>query len=234
MNPLGRRIPTDWQHVTKYPMRHLATAPATVEKVLKDAAGWWDFYDQGSEGSCVGFGASRMMSILNRRRYAARWLYGEAQLVDEWSDTPPSEGTSVRAGMDVLRLRGHSRVYRSRTGSPLLSEGIQENRWAATVDEIRFSISQGVPVTLGVNWYRNFDGPVWRPGNEWWIGQGSLGAVRGGHALCCFGASDKRQAVALANSWGRDYPRKAWLPYSVLLRLLNEDGEATLVTDRLP
>ena len=26
--------------------------------------GWWDFYDQGTEGACVGFGCSRMMSLL--------------------------------------------------------------------------------------------------------------------------------------------------------------------------
>lgn len=245
MNPLGRRTPTDWDHVSRYPVRHLAAAPTVVNKVLKDSASWWDFYDQGAEGSCVGFGSSRMMSILNRQRYAARWLYGEAQLVDEWTDTPPAEGTSVRAAMDVLRAKGHSRVWRGNARPPALSEGIAENRWATTVDEIRFSISQDVPVTLGINWYSNFDAPARQParldlgGNvaasgDWWIGRGVLGSVRGGHAICCVAASDRRQAVALANSWGRSYPRKVWLPYATLGRLLHEDGEATLVTDRLP
>src|SRR5262249_26468429 len=33
---------------------------------VTDGAPWWDFYDQGSEGACVGFSASRMMTLLNR------------------------------------------------------------------------------------------------------------------------------------------------------------------------
>jgi hypothetical protein len=33
------------------------------------------------------------------------------------------------------------------------------------------------------------------------------------------------------NSWGRAYPL-VWLPYAAMERLLKEDGEATLVTDR--
>ena len=51
---------------------------------LTDATGWRAYYDQGHEGACVGFAASRAMSLLNRKRYDARWLYHEAQRVDEW------------------------------------------------------------------------------------------------------------------------------------------------------
>ena len=37
----------------------------------RDPISWWNFYDQGHEGACVGFGCSRMMSLFNRRRYDA-------------------------------------------------------------------------------------------------------------------------------------------------------------------
>jgi hypothetical protein len=74
---------------------------------VTDPISWWEFYDQGTEGACVGFSCSRMMSLLNRARYAGRWLYREAQIVDEWAETPPEEGTERApegvCGSDVSR-----------------------------------------------------------------------------------------------------------------------------------
>lgn len=74
-----------------------------------DPASWWEFYDQGAEGACVGFGMSRMMSHLNRKRYFARWLWDWAKATDEWPETNPGDddGTSLHAAADILRLRGH-------------------------------------------------------------------------------------------------------------------------------
>ena len=80
-----------------------------VDRLLQDSQSWWDFYDQGREGACVGFGCSRMMSLLNRKRYDARWLWDWAKSTDEWAETNPGDdqGTSVRAACDILRARGH-------------------------------------------------------------------------------------------------------------------------------
>jgi len=115
---------------------------------LSDRLQWWDFYDQGSEGACVGFGSSRMMTLLNRTRYNARWLWDEAKLIDEWPDTNPGddEGTSVHAAADVLNQKGHVPWASSMTNldyvardqlTPNPSAGISAFRWAASVDEIR-------------------------------------------------------------------------------------------------
>ena len=73
-----------------------------VVRLLQDSQSWWDFYDQGREGACVGFGCSRMMSLLNRKRYDARWLWDWAKSTDEWPETNPGDdqGTSVRAACD--------------------------------------------------------------------------------------------------------------------------------------
>ena len=71
-----------------------------------DPDAWWDFYNQGSEGACVGFGISRLASQLNRKLYDGFWLYHEAQKIDEWPGED-YDGTSVRAGLDILRKRGH-------------------------------------------------------------------------------------------------------------------------------
>lgn len=232
---LGRRIPQDWGHVEKYPLRKISSQPAsfTVEDALPLEYRYRPFYDQGREGACVGFASSWMMSILNRTKYDARWLWNEAKAIDPWPDTNPGDdnGTSVSAAMDILRAKGHRRSFRGVSEPESLAAGISENRWATNVDEVRWCIHQGVPVTLGVTWYTNFDRPVQEGYREYWIGKGDLGQVRGGHAICCYGASDRRQAVKLVNSWGKRYPL-VWLPYTTLQTLLDDYGEATMVVDR--
>lgn len=233
LRPLGRREPQDFDHVEQYPFTALRpSAPERVEETI--ALPWWHWdWDQGWEGACVGFGTSMMMSLLNSgRRYDPRWLWSEAKEVDEWPDTNPGDdnGTSVRAACDVLRDEGHVRVYRGKAYDPAVAEGISTNRWAQSVDEIRAAIAEGIPVTLGIDWYTNFDRPE-KIGTSYWIGHGNLGTIRGGHAVCAYGASDAKQAVKIKNSWGRDFPL-AWLPYDVLGDLLLDGGEACLVTDR--
>jgi len=228
---LGRRVPPDFDHLDRYPLRALAMADRPVgvpmpvginwyaefDRPMKgsdgrwrvaqsgkltrirgghcvcllpagvaDAGSWWKFYDQGSEGACVGFGCSRAMSLLNRRRYDAFWLYRQAQLVDEWADTPPAEGTSVRAGLDVLRTAGHRRVRGLRVWEPVIDEGIAANRWALDMTEVLASLDR-----------LNEDEIPW------------------------------------LNSWGRaGYPHVVYVPVAVHARLLREDGEYGLVTDR--
>jgi len=231
--PLGRRAPTDWTHVERHPFAAPAP-PAKVERTLAMPRWAHGFYDQGAEGACVGFGSSQMMSILNHHRYDARWLWNHAKMIDEWPDTNPGDdnGTSVRAAMDVLRTQGHVRILHGRDQPVSPLEGIASNSWATSVDDVRAAISRGVPVAIGVNWYTAFDDPaLW--GGDWYVARvGSLGSIRGGHCVCVLGASDRRQAVAFTNSWGAAYPRKVFLPYPILARLLHEDGEASVVVDR--
>jgi hypothetical protein len=227
--PLGRRVPTDWAHVEKYPLQALrGDVPRRVPVVLginwysnfdnpvRDKNGvWWIgkgdlgrvrgghaicarplgvidppawqvFYDQGVEGACVGFSESRCMSLLNRVRFDAPWLYNAAQLGDEYDDTPPEEGTSVRAGMNVLLKQGHRRVTRAGSQPVDIVYGITAFRWARSWDEVRRAL--GIPsVALG---------------------------------------------VPLLNSWGLSYPHSVRLTDEAGARLLHEDGEAAVVTDR--
>lgn len=165
--------------------------------------GAWRFYDQGSEGACVGFGTSQMMSILNEKFYFARWLWDRAKEIDYWDDTNPGDdsGTSVKAALDVLRIQGHigwSDTYDSMNTdgqasdwvaraklAPVSSEGISANRWITSMDD----------------------------------------------CMRVLGYSDK-DYVDVMNSWGRDYPRLVRMPLTALTRLWKEDGEFGVVTDR--
>lgn len=250
--PLGRRPPRDRVHETRFPLR-LASV-TTVEKVHPLPYWHWS-HDQGYEGSCVGHAAAMERAVVNTmqnrllrlptpwtRRYDPIDIWNEAKKRDEWPETNPGdgEGTSVRAAYDMLRTDGPwrvrgmslvngvptpSRPYRGR----LLADGIVANRWATSIEEMRSALKVG-PVVIGVNWHVAFDEPE-QVGTEWWIGRGFLGGSRGGHAVCVYGASDRRQAFRIKNSWGREYPL-VWLPYTAMEALLAEGGEACMVTDR--
>jgi hypothetical protein len=233
---LGRREPTDWTHVEKYPLSAAPAAPVAVPVVLginwysdfdrpvKDSAGqwwvgrstanlgskrgghaictephrgrdlpsWWKRYNQNvwttalDRGSCTGYSAARMLSLLNRHSYDPLWIYHEAQAIDEYADTPPQPGSSVRAAMDVLRVKGACRTTAKATLPPALEEGIAENRWATSAGEVL----------------------------------DALGTPHLGY-------------VTLLQSWGDTlYPHRVRLPAETLDRLLAEGGEAALVTDR--
>jgi hypothetical protein len=261
---LGRLIPDDFDHVTRWPMRAVMPETiATVEHVLH-LPGWHWTHDQGQEGSCVGHGAAMERAITNTaqnkilrlvlpgRRYDPIDLWDRAKLADEWPDTNPGDdnGTSARAAYDVLRTVGPRRIRATgikldeATGLPVVvdhrhkpdpDEGVVTNRWAQTVDEMRAAIAAGLPVTIAVNWYLGLQRFVERPGTfgskEIFVGVGDLGRILGGHCVAVYGASDKRQAFKVKNSWGRSFPL-VWLPYGTMQRLLDEYGEAALVTDR--
>jgi hypothetical protein len=244
---VDRREPKEFTHVEQYPGRQLRMLQRTVEAV-EDTLTFPDryvaIYDQGSEGACVGYGESILCSINNRKLYDAMWLYREAQLIDEWSSTPPEEGTSLSAGFDILRTKGHRRLWGGQSRPPEMDEGIVEvNRWLTTVDEIRTALAAGKVVCLGINWYYQFYNPLrLKTGPkgkiEAWVGpekdDASWGGIAGGHCICLVGASDRRQAGLLANSWGKLWGvnGKAWISYEKLRRLLAEGGEAAIVTDR--
>lgn len=104
---------------------------------------WWEWYDQVSEGICVGEGVSRMASHFNRKRYQSRWLYDECKKVDGYD----GEGTWVSVGLDVLRELGHvarkpgekhwltSNESLQGTGRDSQLEGISANRWIRSIDD---------------------------------------------------------------------------------------------------
>jgi hypothetical protein len=251
--PLGRIAPETWEHIELYPFT--APTPITVEKILS-VPRWRLSHDQGREGSCVGHAiaieraisnaAERKAAALPYRltRYDPIALWRAAKAIDEWSFTKPEDdnGTSVRAAYEIARTIGLRRVRSMElvNGRPVavlpreleLGEGVAEYRWAQTVDATRAAILAGVPVAIGVDWHTEFDDPLTK-GRERWLPEiANAGRVRGGHAVTLYGASDRRQAFRLVNSWGRDYPL-VWMPYSVLEHLLHRRGEVALVTDRI-
>jgi hypothetical protein len=165
-----------------------ATVP--LGQVVHDTNARWTFYNQGAEGACVGFGVSRMQTILNGGKlYDAFWLYDQARKSE--GTYPNGEGSTVRAGCKVLtkghRVQTGETVCTRNTGDSgvALAEGISAYRWAFTAEEVCKALNR-------------------------------LNA----------------QAIPFENSWGRGYPKECWMPVATLERLLHEEGEAAVVTDR--
>jgi hypothetical protein len=147
-----------------------------------------DTLDQKNEGACVGFGWTAWYNCKPRGFYSqkggdyARSVYRRAQEIDEWEDTPPGEGTSVRAGARIM----------------LADTTMTEYLWARTADEVRAWIKAKGPVVIGSKWLSGmYDTDA----------EGYLhveGRITGGHCVCLYGVGSDGRVLG-QNAWGDDW-----------------------------
>ena len=106
---------------------------------ISDVAGAWQLFDQGSTLGCIGFAVSRAAALFNRQLYAGDPLYRAALLID---DTPGTRdtGTSVDAGLRVLRDTGAWLVRDGKTTGPLRGHGIKSFRPLLTITDIQAAL----------------------------------------------------------------------------------------------
>lgn len=211
---LGRRFAPDPRDAN-FPMRAALPAVPSVRKYRYwNASGWW--FDQGDRPICVGASLAMWLEdgpVTQRGRapvLTPEIIYHEAQLVDEWPGED-YEGTSVRAGMKVLKARGFVDTY----------------RWAQNVDDVVQSLLEVGPVVIGIPWYES----MFQPDEAGLMHVG--GSVAGGHAIKVDGINVAHGLVRLKNSWGKDFGVGGfcYLAIDDLERLLNEDGEAGLAVE---
>jgi len=168
--------------------------------------------DQMDTPECVGYAWSHWLSAAP----ICQWLdptgiYRAAQLVDEWAGQD-YDGTSVRAGAKILESLGVITSY----------------HWAFNVAAMVSQVLEVGPVVFGSNWYEMMCYPDDR-------GMISVaGEIYGGHAYLIDGVTVDRQVFRLQNSWGRAWGLngRAWIRFSDLRRLLDEDGECCNAIER--
>jgi hypothetical protein len=205
---LGRiYIPDERDH--QHLMRTIMPQVAPERSYRYWSAGWRG--NQGAKPWCVAFAWFHWLEMMGRLgepdAWDPSWLYANAQLVDQWAGED-YDGTSVRAGGDVLR--------RENT--------IQEYRWSWSVSEVEIAVLTESPVVVGSKWTNGMftpdtDGFIWPTGGS-----------AGGHAWVISGVNRDKRVFRMDNSWGTDWGDhgRAFLTYEVLEELLDDQGEAAV------
>jgi len=185
--------------------------------------------DQGQEGACVGFGVTNELRfnpvpIPNLdATFAKQTIYWGAQRTDQWPGgsypgaTPQYEGTSVLAGIKTAAKLGFYGEY----------------RWAFGENDLALAVSKIGPGVIGINWYTG----MFKPDAKGYLN--ITGKVEGGHCILVSGLTITTAAgggyYTVYNSWGPNWGRQgtARIRRSAMTRLLHEDGDACIVTQRL-
>lgn len=128
-------------------------------------------------------------------------VYKQAQEIDEWPGEN-YEGTSVRAGAEVLKKWGW----------------ILEYRWGYSMDELIQAVLHIGPVVVGTDWLTG----MFEPDSKGFIR--ATGWPAGGHAWLIDGIDTKQQYFRLKNSWGRGWALKgqAYISFKDLEYLINQ------------
>lgn len=169
---------------------------------LSDSKAWWTYYNQGSEGRCVEFAKLRVLSHMNRKRY---------DITSKWhyhEDQHNDEWLGCFLGHDGYTYEGTS----GRAGL----EGLRVNGAIPALPRgAAISLADApskVVAAEGVSAYR-------------W-------ATAWDDARTVLEVPDYLPGIPINNSWGRDYPHEVILLDAAGSRLLHEDGEFGIVTDR--
>lgn len=179
--------------------------------------------DQGAEGSCVGHGCAheliaRPSEVPVDHKYAREKIYWAAQKIDEWPGgaypgaRPVYEGTSVLAGLKVLRSLGWCDAY----------------RWSFSLEELALGVGYNGPAIIGIDWY---DGMM-EVDKKGFIHP--TGSLSGGHCILCNAVNVKAKRFTLHNSWGPAWGigGECYISFQDMDFLIHQQGESAFLTGR--
>ena len=213
--PLGRLVQFD-ERSREYPVRTLlATEPKKLQSYTWRCK---QVLQQGSLGACTGFSWSheliaRPAEVQGITNETAIKVYKLAQDLDEWEGNA-YEGSSVLAAVKATQQLHPGKIL--------------EYRWSFKLDDFLRTLGYIGPVVIGINWYND----MFNPNNKGLIKVG--GGLAGGHAILANGIDVKKKLIRLHNSWGPDWGvnGECFISFDDIERLLNERGEACVVTKR--
>jgi hypothetical protein len=150
-------------------------------------------------------------------KFAREGIYWPAQRIDEYRGGaypgawPRGEGTSLLAGLKIVKRLGACGWY----------------EWAFGVEELALGLQVG-PAVLGLTWYDGMMKPD-ASGYVW-----ATGRKAGGHCILCRGIDMEKRAFILRNSWGADWGMggDCLVTWGVMNDLLDDSGEAAFLRDR--
>lgn len=213
---LGRRFSPD-ERDSAFPMSRIVQAetPTRAWRYWHQG-GWWG--DQGAKPQCVAYAWLHWLEdgpVTHRDTPPPvedpTATYRAAQRIDEWPGES-YDGTSVRAGAKVLKQLGYISSY----------------LWAWDAPTVIRAVLTSGPVVMGTWWYDS----MFRPDADGFVRV--AGSRVGGHAWVVNGVNVERGVVRCKNSWGREWGRRGnfWLSIADLDRLISEQGEACIASER--
>lgn len=212
---LGRLFIPDQRDNDYHVRTLLATVPTPPERNWRYYGDWKYYLDQGSTPMCVEYAWHHwLLDGPITEGAPPLWDFGDvyhrAQEIDEYPGTD-YEGTSVRAGAEVLKEMGFIESY----------------HWAWDLDSVIDAIIFAGPVVMGTNWYND----MMETDKNGYVHP--TGGLAGGHAWELTGASRTRGVVRGKNSWSREWGKFGhfWMTFEELEKLINEDGEACLAVE---
>ena len=173
----------------------------------------WD--NQLREPSCVGHAwwfllASQPHTWPFHRKLDPNGLYELCKFRDEY-EGEDYEGTSVRAGADVLKTLGLIKAY----------------EWSWNLDTTVNAVLEKGPVVLGLPWYKGCDEPDRRGVIR------ATGDLLGGHCILATGVDTKKKEFRLKQSWGQEVGDDGhiYLPFEDMEKMFDVDAEACMAIE---
>jgi hypothetical protein len=145
-------------------------------------------------------------------------VYHEAQKIDPWhgGSYPGAdfyyEGTSVLAGLKVMKNLGFFKSY----------------RWAFDLNDLVMGVGYNGPAVIGTFWYEG----MLHPDKEGWVRP--VGEALGGHATLVYSVNVKHEYFTIRNSWGTGWGKggDCYISYPDMETLLKNQGEAVFALRR--
>ncbi|MFI5608981.1 hypothetical protein [Amycolatopsis sp. NPDC051903] len=242
---LGRFVPDDWQHLERYPLTALAAKERPVRTPVVIGVNWYREFDDPEPDRKSG----EMFIAKGGSVTAVRGGHCVCLEPGGTPDTDDSYGFYNQGAEGACVGFGWSRCMTLFNGAEYAARWLwdaakKRDEWAETNpgDENGTSVRAAAEVLkeLGhVEWQDEYADDDWRR-RESYVPEVKQGirafrwarTVDEVHAALGNRRADELGAVPLLNSWGEKYPHRVWLPDEVLDRLIREEGEIAVPTDR--
>jgi len=204
--------------------------------------------DQGDEGTCVSFacasGMKEYQEILDYAKLvelSPRFIYSECKKID---GMPESEGTTLRAAMQVLNKNGvcqekfwpykPHQTNKAKKGFSSNAKKFRIKTYARilNLNELRLSLANKGPCVIGIQVFEGMmktkTGIVPMPKKKEY--------ALGGHAICPVGYDDKKKQVKFKNSWSEKWGKKGYgfLPYAYIEKYMMDAWSSVDIEDPNP
>jgi len=242
---LGRFIPDDWQHVERYPLSALAEEERPTNSPVVIGVNWYTEFDKPEKDAKSGeFFIAKAGKITKVRGGHCVCLEpGGTPDTDAWYSfyDQGHEGACVGFGWSRCMSIYNGVEYSARW---LWDSAKNRDEWPETKpgDENGTSVRAAAEVlneSGHVLWDEAYAADDWKKRAKYTPeAKQGIKAFRWAktvddvHAVLGNARADELGAVPLLNSWGPGYPHRVYLPDAVLAKLIDQEGEIAVPTDR--